>query len=254
MVFEERGGTNLSRLDDIRRLYEILAHLEQRLGGTRRLHGCVGRMAWPTRGVYFFFEGGEQRSPSGMGPRVVRVGTRALTSSSRTTLWQRLSQHRGAATSGGGNHRGSIFRLLVGEALASRDGSPVASWGSGSSAGQAARTLGLEPSAVRDQEHPLEVAVSEAIGTMPFLWVRCDDAPGGASARGLIERNAIALLSNFDKDPIDPPSSAWLGMHSARERVRRSGLWNNNHVDERCEASFLDVLATAVANTPPLDP
>jgi len=34
-----------------------------------------------------------------------------------TTLWARLSQHRGSAKSGGGNHRCSIFRLLVGRAL-----------------------------------------------------------------------------------------------------------------------------------------
>ena len=62
-------------------------------------------------------EDGECRSDSGDGLRVVRVGTHALTSSSRTTLWKRLSQHKGQKASGGGNHRGSIFRLLVGSTV-----------------------------------------------------------------------------------------------------------------------------------------
>ena len=79
-------------------------------------------MEWPARGVYFFFEDGEARSTSGTGPRVVRIGTHALTAKSSTTLWNRLAQHRGVVGTGGGNHRGSIFRLLVGEALLRRRG------------------------------------------------------------------------------------------------------------------------------------
>ena len=74
-------------------------------------------MDWPRRGVYFFFEPGESRSLSGTGSRIVRLGTHALANGSRSTLWQRLSQHRGNAKGDGGNHRGSIFRLLVGVAL-----------------------------------------------------------------------------------------------------------------------------------------
>lgn len=243
----------MSRLGDIRTLYKVLDRLEAKFGGARRLAACNGRTGWPARGVYFFFESGEERSTSGSGPRVVRVGTHTLTSSSRTTLWQRLSQHRGVAMTGGGNHRGSIFRRLVGEALIRRDGLSVGSWEIGSSAGGAARSLGVERSAVHDLEHPVEVSVSTLIGAMPFLWVRCDDAPGGSSVRGVIERNAIALLSNFEREPIDPPSPTWLGLFSSRDRVRESGLWNNNHVDEEYEHPFLDVIAAAVENTPPID-
>ena len=56
------------------------------------------------------------------------------------------------------------------------------------------------------------------------------------------ERNAIALLSNCGKPALDPPSGDWLGHHSDRERVRASGLWNQNHVEETCDPGFLDVL------------
>lgn len=106
-----------NRVADTSRFYHLLAGIEGRIGGRPVLAACDGRMDWPQRGVYFFFEAGEQRSFSGAGDRVVRVGTHAVTDKSRTTLWARLSQHRGSAKSGGGNHRGSIFRLLVGRAL-----------------------------------------------------------------------------------------------------------------------------------------
>lgn len=74
-------------------------------------------MTWPKHGVYFFMEDGEVRSGSGSLLRIVRVGTHALTASSRTTLWKRLSQHKGERKSGDGNHRESIFRFLVGSTL-----------------------------------------------------------------------------------------------------------------------------------------
>ena len=82
-------------------------------------------MDWPPRGVYFFHESGEARSGTGGGPRVVRVGTHGLKSGSGSTLWDRLSQHRGSSRSGRGNHRGSIFRLIVGIALAKRNDIPL---------------------------------------------------------------------------------------------------------------------------------
>ena len=77
---------------------------------------------------------------------------------------------------------------------------------------------------------------------MPFLWLPIDDDAGPESRRGYLERNLIALLSNFQKPPLDPPSAAWLGTHSDRERVRESGLWNSNHVNEEYDPAFLDEL------------
>src|SRR3954471_728775 len=113
----------MSRLSDLVRFYDLLNVLRERVGGTRLL-GEVGRYRdWPDRGVYFFYEPGEARRDSGDGLRVVRVGTHALTGTSRSSLRQRLAQHRGLL-SGGGNHRGSIFRSLLGEALAKRGVAP----------------------------------------------------------------------------------------------------------------------------------
>lgn len=230
----------IGRRDLLDKLYELLADLEKRCGGRRRLANCDGAMAWPARGVYFFFEDGECREDGT--PRVVRVGTHALRPSS-TTLWRRLAQHKGnvgGARPAGGNHRGSIFRLHVGTALLARGDWPVAisnSWGKGATA----------TGAVRAEEHLLEHAVSAYIGAMPFLWVAVDDAPGPASDRGIIEAGTIALLSNYDCPPIDPPSAGWLGHSAASPQVRASGLWNANHVREHTSGRVLDVLSEHVS-------
>ena len=141
------------------------------------------------------------------------------------------------ARSGGGNHRGSIFRLIVGTALLNRDGLASESWDN--------RQL-TAPRQVRLAEQNVERMVSAEIGAMPFLWLDVSDDAGAESERGIIERGSIALLSNWQKEPIDPPSDSWLGSHCNRERVRVSGLWNSNHVDEIYDPQFLDVLERRV--------
>jgi hypothetical protein len=230
------GGMQ-DRRKHLQRFYSILDALEITIGGTRTLAMCSGHMDWPQRGVYFFREAGEQRRDTGTGPRIVRVGTHALSATSKTRLWTRLSQHRGNQRDGGGNHRGSIFRLLVGTALMARDELECSTWGSGNSAS----------AEVRQGETTLERRVSTVIWTMPFLWLSIDDDPGPTSLRGYIERNAIALLSNYRKPPLDPPSDDWLGLHCNRERVRASGLWNSNHVEEKYDVAFIDLLARLVS-------
>jgi len=196
-------------------------------------------MNWPRRGVYFFREQGEERSNSGRGPRIVRVGTHALKENGGTALWTRLSQHRGRVKSGSGNHRGSIFRLIVGTSLIARRGYEFPTWGNGNSAA----------SDIRAGEATLEREVSLVIGSMPFLWLTIDDEAGPESLRGFIERNSIALLSNYRKEPLDPPAGGWLGRHCDRERVRNSGLWNSNHVDEGYDPAFLDTLERLIEET-----
>ena len=104
---------------------------------------------------------------------------------------------------------------------------------------------------VRDLERPLERVVSAGIGSMPFLWVEANLQVGSENIRGSIERNSIALLSNFGKESIDPPSASWLGRHSGRQRVRDSGLWNNNHVEESYDPAFLDLVERVSRDTPP---
>jgi hypothetical protein len=232
----------MSRLSDLVRFYTLLDRLKQRLGGTRTLASFEGLRDWPERGVYFFFEPSEVRRESGVGPRVVRVGTHALGIGSRSTLRQRLGQHRGGNL-GRGNHRGSIFRLLVGQARLAQGSVPSCpSWGVKSNAAKACAALGIDRTMLVTAEAPVEQAVSRYIAAMPFLWLDIDDPPGPDSLRGFIERNAIALLSNHERMPFDLASPDWLGHSSGRARVRSSGLWNQQHVEEAHDPIFLDAL------------
>jgi hypothetical protein len=228
----------MPRTSDLLFFYGLMDKLATRIGGPRQLAECSGRMIWPERGIYFFFEPGEMH---GHQPRVVRVGTHALTATSRTTLWKRLSQHRGTTSSVGGNHRGSIFRLLVGEALMRRDPDlAVQSWDSERPTNGAER--------VAEKQH--EARVSGYLGQTRILFLPITDPPGAGSHRGLIERNSIALISNYGTPSGIEPSQGWLGQYSGRGKVRQSGLWNNRHVDETYDPAFLGVFEQLIEQIP----
>jgi hypothetical protein len=124
-------------------------------------------------------------------------------------------------------------------ALIRRDAFQCPTWGIGNTANRD----------VRENERVLERDVSKAISNMPFLWLSIEDDAGPQSLRGYVERNSIALLSNYHKAALDPPSPSWLGHHSHRERVRKSGLWNQNHVDELYDPMFLRELDQLVLET-----
>jgi len=227
----------LPQPSDLSRFYGLLGHLETGLGGKRILGQCTARDGWPAQGVYFFFEGDETRSGLDT-PRVVRIGTHGVSRGSRATLWNRLRTHRGT-TAGHGNHRGSVFRLHVGTALAIRDPSlSVATWGRGSHAS----------ADVRAAERALERRVSAHIGAMKVLWVAVPDEPGPDSRRAFLERNLIGLLARSCRPP-DPPSEQWLGRHSPHEKICRSGLWNLDHLDCVCCPQALDDFERYIAFT-----
>ena len=228
---------------DIDRFYTILRGLESTAQQGQPLASYTGRSNIPSRGVYFFREPSEFRSSTPTTQRIVRVGTHAVSIHAKSTLWQRLRTHLGTR-SGGGNHRGSIFRLHVGAALIAKDQANCATWGRGSTR-PPELSQSHEASAA---EAGWEKAVSKYIGAMTILWVDVPDEPGSNSERADIERNSIALLSNH-LSPIERPTDKWLGTFSPREEIRQSGLWNLNHVAQQYVPAFLDRLQDAVERT-----
>ena len=215
--------------------------------GQPSLFSTLNLRSLPERGIYFFYEDGEIRRKSGSGPRIVRVGTHALTNGSKSTLAQRLRQHRGSQR--GGNHRGSIFRLLVGQALLSGSlNSTCPSWGLKGQIKHAAEILEQDRAELRSAEWPIEVSVSEKIGRMHVTILGCTDNPGPHSMRGYIERNAIALLSAAQRKGFDQASPGWLGLNSNRELVVNSGLWNQRHTTDEFDPTFLDRFEVMVEN------
>lgn len=206
--------------------------------GGRRIAETNGRQDWPSRGVYFVLAPGFGVEHGRM-PRIVRIGTHAVSQGSKTTLWDRLSTHRGTSR-GGGSHRSSVFRLHVGRAwirFAETETWPV-TWAQGQSA----------PIEIRRDEEALEQRVSKLIRAMHVLWLDVDDEPSPHSERAYLERNAIGLLSRMGL--LKPRAEAdWLGHFSSDWRIVASGLWNVSHVFRRPDADFIKRLTVAVERT-----
>jgi hypothetical protein len=232
---------------DVDHFYNLLRSLKQsccrRLGlddwTEVKLCNCSGMMPyWQDcqRGIYLFFDENEVRA-DGEELRVVMVGAHAVKKTGgKATLWERLKQHRGIIRTGGGYHRKSVFRLLVGEAMNNLTDPEkrVATWGK-------------VDMGVREDEHRLEMKVSNYIRNLPFVFMRVDPESDGRehiheNDRMYLKQNIIALLSNINRgEGGDMPSSEWLGNHSGREKVRASGLWNNEWVDKDYNPIFLEI-------------
>jgi hypothetical protein len=228
----QRVASEATRLAHMDRFYALLARVIASKGSvSRKLAEQTNASVPHDRGIYFFFEKGEMRMTSPFQNRVVRIGTHAVSEGSKATLWNRLRTHRGGGN-GLGNHRGSIFRLHVGESIIRRgELEPIfTTWGRGQSAA----------ADVRAGEAEIELAVSHHIGQMAVSWLEVPDAPSADSDRGYLERNFIALLAG-PTGPLDLPSADWLGRWSSREAVSQSGLWNVNHVYETFDPQALDV-------------
>lgn len=236
--FEE----NLERVKCLDNFYRLIQKLEKGLSGGIKLKDTSGDQKWPEKGVYFFFEESEFRKTAPFENRVVRVGTHAVSEGSNSTLWNRLRTHRGG-TNLSGNHRGSIFRLHVGNSIIKRENIDLPSWGIGANASKE----------TKENELFLENKVSEVLGEMRILWLAINDIASSESDRSYIEKNSIALLSTF-KTRLDTASCNWLGNYNTNKAISKSSLWNVNYVDDDYDPRFIEILDQYVDMTLGLRP
>ena len=186
----------------------------------------------PKQGVYIFLDKNEHRIFDTNFFRVARIGTHAVSNGSSSTLWNRLKTHMGNSN-GLGNHRSSIFRSHIGEALIRKNEINIDSWQK--------KTL-TDKSALRDEEET-ELMVSNYLKN---FYIFCISVPGHSSKindRAYLERNLISLLSSAIHFS-DPPACNWLGFNSNNILINKSGLWNVNHVEEHYDRKFLAILET----------
>jgi hypothetical protein len=184
--------------------------------------------------VYFFFEPGEKRATRDT-QRIVRIGSHSGQASSiesrvvgeHSIDWGRsvFRRHVGTALIRKGEFDSAIDREER-ERWASLWFSRVGKW-----------PAHTDPDLLHPTLHALHPIVTRTIGSMTLVWVEILDR----NARLELENQCIKLLSNYlrDEAAIDPPSDGWLGRHALSEKVRRSGLWNVQHVKEPHTAGFL---------------
>jgi hypothetical protein len=167
-----------------------------------------------TRGLYFFYEKGENTAHVRDG-RVVRVGNHPR---SEDGLVPRLRNHYSSSV---GAKNGSVFRRYLGGALIRRSDPNSPCLASAPGLGHWEK----QNAPACNQCTPIEKEVTQYIGqAMKFRCVQISDK---------LERNVFEklLVATIAQCSVCQPSSGWLGKFSYSSNVPTTGLWNSDYVD-----------------------
>jgi len=175
----------------------------------------------PSNGLYFFYEDGEICPHTGK-PRIVRVGNHPR---SQNGLRNRLKMHYG------GNKNSSVFRKFLGGAILRKRNPNYPCLQPGPGKGHWER----QDEKTCELCRPIENEVTELLKkNFKFRCVEIVDK----DERNDMEKKLIATLS---KCPQCGPSNRWLGLWAYNEKVKSSGLWNSDYVDEPYEMTPSDL-------------
>ena len=166
----------------------------------------------PENGIYILFEKGE-KAHNGL-DRIVRVGTHTGVNQLRSRLFQHFVQE---------NKDRSIFRKNIGRALLNRDKDPfIEKWELDLTTRSAKDKY--SSSIDFDKQKTIEKEVSKYIqNNFSFVVFQVDEK----DRRLGTESPIISTVSQCDSCG---PSSDWFGLHSPKEKIRKSGLWLVNHL------------------------
>ena len=209
-----------NRQQNIDKCYDLLDGVIKKF--PKRTLDTISNKNLPEKGVYFFFEQNETRQNINS-ERVVRIGTHAAIANSNATLYDRLYNHKGSKDLTG-NHRGSVFRKLIGYSLLYKDELIYPYWGDKSK---------KSDKPIKLSEKSLEKLVSTYLHTLTFTVLEIPGPSSKDNDRAFIEKNSIALLSNYDRPIIDKCSKNWLGLYSKDNEIINSGLWNSDCVERK---------------------
>lgn len=165
----------------------------------------------PRDGIYLLFEEGETGHST---QRIVRVGTHTGAHQLRSRLQQHFLQR---------NKDRSIFRKNVGRALLNRDDDPfLQQW----EIDLTSRKSKDEQGATVDREilQAVEERVSETIlARFRFAVIQVPSR----QERLYLEARLVSTVSLCVECG---PSDGWLGLHSPKQKIRESGLWQVNEL------------------------
>lgn len=182
----------------------------------------VSKEILPENGVYFFYEEGEkiQVDPQ-VKNRIVRVGTHR----EQGRFPSRVFNHFG------GNKNSSVFRKHLGGVIIRKknpNDPSLKQW------------LKQDTRTFRDVEDEVEKELQEHFS---FRCIRVDNR----NERLELEERLIATLA---KSPCRP-SPNWLGHFAVSDKIRMSGMWNEQHVDstKRIQPEHLSKLEELVSQS-----
>lgn len=166
----------------------------------------------PKNGIYILFERGEKFNEY---DRIVRIGTHT----GNKQLYSRLNQHFIQE-----NKNRSIFRKNIGRCILNKEGSSYQSlWELDiTSRAERERNLGLLD---LEFENQIEKRISNYIQTNLTFCVFLVDSK---EERLYWERKIASTLAQSIEIK---PSEQWLGNYSPKEKIRSSGLWQVNELN-----------------------
>lgn len=189
----------------------ICAELHNYVNQLQRYYYPYDESCLPDNGLYILFEKGETGHDV---DRIVRIGI----NKGESNLKSRIGEHFINK-----NKDRSIFRKNIGRALISkRGGSLLEHW-----------DIDLTSHATREvykdiiDHEKLMMIEQEVSGIIQsnFSFVVIQENSG--EKRKDFEAKLIATVSNCSECY---PSADWLGKYSPKEKIRRSGLWQENHL------------------------
>lgn len=203
------------------------AVLHNRVASLEKHRWPLEKAQVPRNGIYFFFEEGEISAHDGL-PRIVRVGTHR-----DGNFASRMADHfvddprkmNLSRTKPSPKDR-SIFRKNLGRAILNRDGDPyLAVWNIDFTTIRARETHAGR----RDiqKERRLEEQVSQILRRrFSPCWIPVEGQER-RMGRGGLEAALIGTLSRCGECG---PGPNWLGRHSPKRKIAKSGLWLEQHL------------------------
>jgi len=185
---------------------EICQQLHDLFNSLPRHRFPFDELAIPRNGIYILFEKGEHAHGA---DRIVRVGTHT----GENQLRSRLKQHFVNE-----NKDRSIFRKNIGRAILQREKDPFLKQWNWDLTTRKAKKRYL-PLLDEEKQRHVEKAVTEYIQqNFSFVVFQIDHK----EERLFWEQKIISTIS-WCKECC--PSSNWLGLHSPKDKIHKSGLW-----------------------------
>lgn len=190
---------------------EICEELHLRLNHLSKHHFPFDITEIPLNGIYVLFEDGERAHGTN---RIVRIGTHTGNDQLRSRLKQHFLKE---------NKDRSIFRKNIGRALLNQDKDQfLEQWELDLTTRAEKERYGLQIDhmKLKEVEHLVSAYIQTHFQFVVFCVPKKDD-------RLKWESRIISTVSLCQSCY---PSPEWLGLHSTKEKIRESGLWNVNEL------------------------